>query len=411
MVITAARSLAFEILRLVERGGYAAELLHHRSAALEARDAGLASELVLGVLRRQNQLDFLIEHFSGRRAGGLDPEVRLSLRLGLYQLRHLNRVPGHAAVNDSVELVKRSGKRSAAGLVNAVLRKAHRRPVSWPDRATELALPAWLLERWERHYGSDTAERMARAALETPETYVHVPVGHDSSLVSLEPTDVPGCFRLKDGHPSGLRIQDISSQAVVPLLELRPGQSFLDVCAAPGNKTAQALESGVRAVACDRHWGRLTDMRSLGCPLVVADGAAGLPFARRFARILVDAPCSGTGTLARNPEIKWRLKPADLADLHARQVRLLRNALQLVEPGGRLVYSTCSLEPEENESVVEEVLSGTGLPAGAVERHWRRLPGLNPGDGFFAAVITSNEPLDGSNRSLDPLGGLRPPRH
>ena len=395
---------------MVERGGYAADLLYHRGAALEARDAGLASELALGVLRRQNQLDFLIEHFSGRPAGGLDPEVRIGLRLGLYQLRYLDRIPPHAAVNESVELVKRFGQRSAAGLVNAVLRKVHRQPVVFPDRATELALPAWLVERWERHYGRETAERLALAALAAPETYVRVPPGvlPPPELV-LEPTELPGCFLLREGRPAGLRVQDISSQAVVPLLELRPGLTFLDVCAAPGNKTAQALEYGVQAIACDRHWGRLEGMKPLGCPLVVADGALDLPFARRFDRILLDAPCSGTGTLARNPEIKWRLKPADLADLHARQVRLLHTALQRLAPGGRLVYSTCSLEPEENQSVVEEALGGTDTPAGVLEPCWRRLPGINRGDGFFAAVLTSNEPLDGSNRSLDSLGGLRPP--
>lgn len=370
MAVAPARSLAFEVLRLVEAGGYAADLLHHRGGALEARDAALATELVLGVLRRQNQLDLLIEHFSGRPAGRLDTEVRLALRLGLYQLRHLDRVPEHAAVSDSVELVKRAGRASAAGLVNAVLRKVHRRPVAWPDRATELALPAWLLERWQRHYGRETAEGMAQAALATPETY-------------LRPPDA-----------RGWRIQDIGSQSVVPLLGLAPGQRFLDVCAAPGNKTAQALEYGVRAVACDCHFSRLRLMRGLDCELVVLDGAVPLPFACRFDRILVDAPCSGTGTLARNPEIKWRLKPPDLADLHARQIRLLRHAVERLAPGGRLVYSTCSLEPEENEAVVEEVLRDCGVEA-ALEQYWRRLPGRDRGDGFFAAVLTSDEPLNG----------------
>jgi 16S rRNA (cytosine967-C5)-methyltransferase len=390
--IAPARRLAFEVLALVDRGGYAADLLYHRSAALESRDAGLASELVLGVLRRRNQLDFLIEHFSGRQARRLDPEVRLALRLGLYQLRHLDRVPAHAAVNDSVELVKRAGKRSAAGLVNATLRKVHRRPIRFPDRATELAHPAWLLARWDRGYGPETATRIALANLVAPGTYLCLPPATSPPPgLTLEPTQIPGCFLLLDGSPASLRIQDISSQAVVPLLELSPGLTFLDVCAAPGNKTAQALAAGVQAVACDRHWSRLSALKALGCPLVVADGTRALPFYRRFDRILVDAPCSGTGTLARNPEIKWRLRPSDLAHLHARQVALLRNALQLLAPGGRLVYSTCSLEPEENEAVVEAALA---LPS-ALLRYWRRLPGRDRGDGFFAAVITSDEPFHG----------------
>jgi 16S rRNA (cytosine967-C5)-methyltransferase len=402
-VIIPARKLAFDVLRLVESGGFAAELLYHRSAALEARDAALASELVMGVLRRQNQLDFLLEHFSGRPADRLDPEVRIALRMGLYQLRYLDRIPAHAAVGESVELVKRAGKHSASGLVNAVLRQVHRQPVSFPDLATELAHPAWLLERWERQYGPEQARRIALANLETPETYVRLPVGYDSSLVRLEPTEVPDCFRVLQGTPAGLRIQDISSQAIVPLLELAPGQWFLDVCAAPGNKTAQAIELGVRAVACDVHPKRLAALKTLGCHLVVADGTRTLPFARRFDRILVDAPCSGTGTLARNPEIKWRLRPSDLADLHARQVALLSNALERLAPGGRLVYSTCSLEAEENEEVVREVLDNTAIPAG-VAPWWRRLPGRDRGDGFFAAVITSDKPLNDSNRSFDSLG-------
>jgi len=390
--------MAFGTLRLVEQGGYAADLLASRSGGLDSRDAGLASEIVLGALRHQVQLDFLIEHFSARAAARLDPEVRIALRMGIYQLRYLDRVPAHAAVSESVELVKRARRRSAAGLVNAILRKVNRNPAPWPDRATELSHPAWLLERWERHFGPETAAKIARANLAVPQTYVRVPSEPRASAsggLILEPTGLPGCFRLLAGDPSGWRIQDIGSQSIVPLLELAPGHRFLDLCAAPGNKTAQALEHGVRAVACDCHWSRLRSMKGLGCELVVLDGADPLPFTCRFDRILVDAPCSGTGTLAHNPEIKWRLQPSDLLELHQLQVRLLRNALERLAPGGRLVYSTCSLEPEENE----EVVRSTGIPACVLAVH-RRLPGIHPGDGFFAAVLTSNEPLNVSNCSL-----------
>jgi 16S rRNA (cytosine967-C5)-methyltransferase len=381
-VVSRARSCAFDILRLVEGGGYAGDLLYARTAGLDSRDAGLASEIVLGSLRHRSQLDFLIERDSGRAPARLDPEVRIALRMALYQIRYLDRIPAHAAVSESVELVKRAGKRSAAALVNAVLRKAGRDAVLWPDRAVELSHPAWLLERWERQFGVESAEKIARANLAPPETYVRIATGAAPAALPLEPTEVPGCYRVTGGSTEGLRIQDIGSQAIVPLLDLSPGQSFLDLCAAPGNKTAQALESGVRAVACDVHPSRLIQMKGLGCSLVVADGTRPLPFAARFDRILVDAPCSGTGTLGRNPEIKWRLRPADLAALHARQVALLGNALERLAPGGRLVYSTCSLEREENEAVVSEV------PA-RVLRLWRRLPGLDRGDGFFAAVLTS----------------------
>ena len=378
-----ARQTAFQVLLLVEQGGYASDLLLSRTRGLDSRDAGLASEIVYGCLRFQGQLDFLIEQLSGRPPQRLDPEVRVVLRMGVFQRRWLDRVPAHAAVSESVDLVKRAGKRSSAGLVNAVLRKVRKGPVRWPDRATELSLPSWLLERWSAQYGAQTAEKIAAAFLEPPATYVRIPSGIVPEGLKAEPTEIAGCFRVIEGARGDLRVQDISSQAIVPLLELRPGLSFLDVCAAPGNKTAQALESGVRAVACDLHLSRLEGLKGLACDLVVLDGTVPLPFRRRFDRILLDAPCSGTGTLGRNPEIKWRLKPGDLAGHHARQVKLLANALEVLAPGGRLVYSTCSLEREENQAVLETVLGG--VP----QRGVTRVPGVDAGDGFFAAVIGS----------------------
>jgi 16S rRNA (cytosine967-C5)-methyltransferase len=185
------------------------------------------------------------------------------------------------------------------------------------------------------------------------------------------------------------RMQDIGSQSIVPLLRLAPGQSFLDLCAAPGNKTAQALESGVSTVACDLHFHRIAQMRALTPNLVVLDGARPLPFGRPFDRILVDVPCSGTGTLGRNPEIKWRLTPADLDDLPRRQAALLANARTALTSGGLLVYATCSLEPEENEAVAAAV------PPELIVETMRRIPGRDAGDGFFATVIKSEIPANG----------------
>src|SRR5262249_52927648 len=190
-----------------------------RTASLDSRDAALAHEIVFGVLRYRAQLDFLIAHYSGRTAK-LDAEVRTALRMGIFQIRHLDRVPAHAAVADSVTLVRRARKTSAAGFVNAGVRRVDREPVSWPDRATGLSCPEWLLARWERDFGAEAARAISLAALEEPVKYTR-----------------------------GERTQDIGSQSIVPLLDLRAGQRFLDLCAAPGNKTAQALESGVRAVA------------------------------------------------------------------------------------------------------------------------------------------------------------------
>jgi 16S rRNA (cytosine967-C5)-methyltransferase len=352
-----ARALAFEILTAVERGGYASDLLAVRAAPLDSRDAGLASEIVLGVLRYRAQLDFLIGHYSGKPGARLDDAVRQALRMGIYQLRYLERIPAHAAVSESVELIKRARKTSAAGFANAVLRKINREPVAWPSPDIDLSHPPWLIERWTRQYGPEIAQGIARSGLHVPESYVNIETG---------------------------RTQDIGSQSIVPLLALEPGQALLDLCAAPGNKTAQALAAGARAIACDIHLHRLAALKPLDTPLVVLDGTQPLPFRRRFERILIDAPCSGTGTLAHNPEIKWRLKPEELADLHARQVALLEQGRRALAPGGLLVYSTCSLEHEENEDVVATV------PPELLVKTMQRLPGRDPGDGFFAAVIAGN---------------------
>jgi 16S rRNA (cytosine967-C5)-methyltransferase len=368
-----AREIAFDILMAVETGGYAADLLTVRCESLPSRDAGLAASIVLGVLRYRSQLDHLIRHYSGKPIKKLDVEVVNALRMAVFQLRYLDRIPAHAAVGESVELIKRARKRSATGFANAVLRKVNRDPVAWPDRETELCVPAWILRRWEEHYGREAAEGIARAALETPQRYIRVPLGMEPSA-DAEPTDIPGCYRVRE--PAGYRIQDVGSQAVVPLLDLKPGMKLLDLCAAPGNKTAQALEAGVYAVGCDIHMSRLAGMRALGIPLVQLNAECPLPFEPVFDRVLVDAPCSGTGTLAHNPEIKWRLREEHLAELHARQTRILENARRVLKPGGLLVYSTCSLEPEENETV-------------AGPATMQRLPGQVEGDGFFACSLTA----------------------
>ena len=372
-----ARSTAYEVLLRVQEGAHASDLLIEKSAQLETRDAGLAAEITLGVLRRQGQLDFLIEHFSGRPIERLDVEVLLALRMALYQVRFLDRVPHYAAINDSLNLLHAARKASAVAFANAVLRKAAADvEVEIP---TGLAVPAWLLEKWTGDFGGETALKMAAASLEVPRLYQHVPAGAEAPFGGRE-TDVPQCFQTDSPDPR-YRIQDIGSQAVVPLLELERGQRFLDVCAAPGNKTAQALEITSQVVACDASFTRLKGMKAVGVPLVVADATRPLPFAPgTFDRILVDAPCSGTGTLGHNPEIKWRLRAEDLPRFAERQRKILDNALEALAPGGLLVYATCSLEPEENEQV-------TGAIAGRAQREIRRIPGREAGDGFYAAVI------------------------
>ncbi len=360
----------------VERGSWSAESIAAKASHLDQRDAALASEITFGVLRRRGELDAALAGLAKRPAERMDTAVRVALEMGLYQLRFLDRTPAHAVVNDSVELARRAGKSSAGAFVNAVLRRAARESLSTDEC---VSTPEWLRERWQAQYGAEQAAEIARASLARPLRYIRVPPGMGPPT-GAEPTDVPGCFVLATGDAGSFRFQDIGSQAVVPLLDLRPGQTFLDVCAAPGNKTAQALESGVRAIACDLHLSRARTLLPLGIPVAVINAEQPLPFARAFDRVLVDAPCSGTGTLARNPEIKWRLSEADIRDLQRRQIAILRNALALVATGGVLVYSTCSLEREENEDVV-------AAAEAKVERVMQRLPGREPGDGFFAAVL------------------------
>jgi 16S rRNA (cytosine967-C5)-methyltransferase len=375
MKLASARQAAFGALLAVDRGAWSAEALAAKSGHLDSRDAGLASDIVFGTLRRRGELDAVLARFSKRGVEKLDPAVRVALEMALYQIRFLDRVPAHAAVNDSVELARRAGKASAASFVNAVLRRAIREPV---EVSESLSTPAWLLELWTAQFGAAAAAAVAHASLEPPERFIRV--GSAEPPAGAEPTDVAGCFRLPSGDPGIFRFQDIGSQAVVPLLGLEPGMTFLDVCASPGNKTAQAIETPVKAIACDLHLSRARLLLPLGMPVVTLNATKPLPFNTRFDRILVDAPCSGTGTLARNPEIKWRLKPEDIVDLQRRQISILRNALDLLAPGGLLVYSTCSLERDENHDVV--AASGAH-----VIQTMQRIPGRDAGDGFFATVI------------------------
>src|SRR5689334_7411902 len=202
--VSPARQIGFRVLQRVHGGGYATDLLRRETG--DARDLALAESIVLGCLRHQSQLDYLIEYFSGRKQPKLDDVVRIALRMGIFQLRYLDRIPAHAAVAESVELVKQAHKYSAAGFVNAVVRKVNRNPVAWPDKATELSVPGWMLERWQQQYGNDAALAAARAALEQPEAVI---------------------------NPNTGRQQDPGAQSIVPLLEIEPDMTVLDLCAAP----------------------------------------------------------------------------------------------------------------------------------------------------------------------------------
>ncbi|MGH9931364.1 MAG: 16S rRNA (cytosine(967)-C(5))-methyltransferase RsmB [Pyrinomonadaceae bacterium] len=393
--VSPARLTAFEILRRVAAGAYASVLLASREGKLAPLDRALCHELVMGVLRRQLWLDRLIEHYANRKVAGLDESVRIVLRIGLYQLRFLSRVPASAAVNESVNLVHFARLRSAGSFVNAVLRRAVREPEVDPasnihDPLERLSVatshPSWLLERWSAAFGVEEAEAFARANNEPAPIAFRVVNSRAQEAdvcgrlraagADLVPSKVAaGAWRITEA--SGLLgelaaagkiyIQDEASQLVALLLDAQSGQRVLDLCAAPGSKTTQiadlSLDSAV-IVAADLHEHRLRTvtssaqlqgLKSIHC--VALDGLQPLPLlAGSFDRVLVDAPCSGTGTLRRNPEIRWRISPADIKDLAGRQEQLLFNAALVVRPGGRLVYSTCSVERNENEDVVQTFL-------------------------------------------------------
>lgn len=439
-MLSPSRSAAFDILLRVEgQGAYASELLHsERYEKLSPADHGLCTELVMGVLRWRSVLDAAIEQVASQHLEKLDLEVLVALRLGAYQLGWLQRVPARAAIYESVELVKKSRKRSAAGLVNASLRRLAAEPATvhphTPDQdspqspSVAYAHPRWLVERWVEQFGADAAARICAYDQQVPVTAIRLrSPGAEQELKQAGVELSPGAFladarRVEQGditrtaafREGRVAIQDEASQLVAALVGR--GQRLLDCCAAPGGKTAILADRNPASqiIAADLYPQRARLLRRLVRAenvQVITANAEQLPVSGEFDRALADVPCSGTGTLARNPEIKWRLKPEDLPNLHDRQLAIAGSALERLAPGGRLVYSTCSLQPEENQAVVEELLAtvpGIRLLDCRVELKAMRergelvwqdlqsiidgsflqtLPGVHPCDGFFAAIF------------------------
>jgi 16S rRNA (cytosine967-C5)-methyltransferase len=441
MAISPARIAAYDILlRVDQQDAYASELLHAPDCAkLSPADHGLATELVMGVLRWRSLLDQRIAQCFSLKFSKIDAEVLACLRMAAYQLLYLDRVPQHAAVHESVELVKRARKRSAVPFVNAVLRKlaAESRvhgvpPAGKGTSLTELsaasAHPQWLVERWKQLFGFSTARQICDYDQQIPAPSItfrdpvieseleshDITLGPGNLLASARQVIAGDITRTQAFREGRVAIQDEASQLVALLVGR--GSHILDCCAAPGGKTRLLAERNPEAsiVAVELHPHRARLLRKLvpakNVQVVTADIRA-LPSTEFFDRVLVDVPCSGTGTLARNPEIKWRLKPEDLLDLANRQREILQSAMQRVAPGGRLVYATCSLEPEENQSVVEAALLGNsayrvtdireqlrelhsqgeltwkGLGSMTSGPYLRTIPGVHPCDGFFAAIL------------------------
>lgn len=456
-MIAPARIAAYEALSAVSAGNadLSSAIAFARDNLRDDRDRALAAEIATGVQRWRATLDHLIVEFSKRSLDRLDLEVVEILRLSAYQLLHLTRVPASAVVDDAVDLTKRAGKQSAGGFVNAVLREISRkrnslplppRPADQADRgaalayfSTTLSHPRWLAARWYDRFGFDAAEAWMRfnntaapltlRANRFKITSAQLRERLVAEEIRLTPARfAPDAFIVEEGYPlrstafeQGLFVvQDEASQLVALLAATHPGRRVLDTCASPGGKTtaiAAAMQAQGLLVACDVRPRRVELLRRT----VAATGAANvriaradllrpLPFSQSFDTVLVDVPCSGLGTLRRDPDIRWRRRERDLPTLAAAELTMLRHAAATVAPGGRLIYATCSSEPEENEAVVDAFLSDAGdftpgfvpdfipigaraaapaLPSAVVDArgHVRTRPDAHELEAFFAAVF------------------------
>jgi len=393
------RSIAYEVLSAVdEKEAFADRALDgrlRRSAGLKERDRRLATELVYGTLRRRGSLDRWLQPSLRKPLERLDPELIRVLRLGAYQILCLDRVPDHAAVNESVNLANRYGPRGSGSLVNAALRALCRAKADgegFPSnqfQAEEADFPAWLARIWKEELGQEKADQLLGALLAIPQTVLRANTlkadrvqlmdrlageGYEAESVEGLPQAVRlsegGDIRETDCYRQGWCVQqDGASQLIVELLDPRPGERVLDLCAAPGIKTTQMGERMADQgliVSVDNKLARLRELakgcRRMGVSVarpVCADASGSehpLDQAANFDRILLDAPCSGLGILRRNPERKWRSAP-DFASLAKLQASLLRTAAPLLRQGGILVYSTCTVNRQENEAIVEAFLS------------------------------------------------------
>ena len=452
-MIAPARVAAYDILLAVSRGraDLPDAIAHARRTLRDDRDKALAAEIATGVQRWRATLDHLIVHFSKRPLDRLDEEVVEILRLSAYQLVRLTRVPSAAVVDDAVNLTGRVGKRSASGLVNAVLRALSRsrtnlplprRPIDPDDVraamdyfAITLSHPEWLVSRWYRRYGFEATEQWllfnnAPAPLTLRVNRLRLSRDDLAERLRQENVSVrtarfaPDGLIVDEGHPlrgAGLEtgwfvVQDEASQLVSLLADVSPGDRVLDTCASPGGKTtafAARMRGEGLLVACDVRTRRMEllhrTVAASGAPhvrLVRADLVQPLPFPPVFDCVFVDAPCSGLGTLRRDPDIRWRRREDDLTTLASAQIRMLQNAAAAVKPGGQLVYATCSSEPEENESVADRFLASaqnfvavdlttarTSIPQAVIDAsgHLRTLPHVHGLEAFFGAVFVRRE--------------------
>ena len=432
MKISPARVAAFDILYKIEtEKAFSSVLLPLYEEKLEVKDRALCHTLTLGVLRKQIYLDCIIDKLAKNKK--IDSAVRIALRLGIFQLLFLDKIPDYSAVSESVNLVQRAKKTSAKGFVNALLRRVLREPpkLEFTDEIERLSVedshPRRLLENWIRQFGIEETEKLVEANNRKPRLVFRLTRKADANTLEIltkigleiiESTVVPNAFEVSGqneilfamAQEGKIYFQDESSQLVASMVVLKAGEKFLDVCAAPGSKTTlinfQSRNTATDFfVAGDFYEHRLKVLQA-NCRnqsaenvnILAYNALAELPFAANvFDVVLVDAPCSGTGTIRHNPEIRYFVTDDDIAELSGKQLKILINASKTVKSGGRLVYSTCSLERSENETVCERFLienpGFTKIPPETFDRFLtaegfaRTFPGLDGIDGFFIAVF------------------------
>ncbi|MBF2029618.1 MAG: 16S rRNA (cytosine(967)-C(5))-methyltransferase [Oscillatoriales cyanobacterium C42_A2020_001] len=446
------RQLAFLALREIQRGAFADVALDTilRQTTLPSLDKRLLTELVYGTIRRQRTLDVLIDQLGKKKSQQQPPDLRLILHLGLYQLRYLTHIPASAAVNTTVELAKYNGFTGLAGVVNGILRQYHRLtsasntpdPLLLPSSSTQQlgilhSYPDWIVDVWLQQFGQSETEQLCRWMNQSPSidlrvnrlrtTVTEVEAAMQAAgikVVRVPP--LPDALRLVEhvgriqdlpGFQEGWwMVQDCSAQLVSHLLDPQPGEIVIDACAAPGGKTthiAELMNDTGTIWACDKTPSRLKKLQQ-NCDrlqlhsirIYVGDSRTLSQFHQQADRVLVDAPCSGLGTLHRHADARWRQTPNSIAELTPLQTGLLAQAASWVKPGGVLVYATCTLHPAENEHVIRQFLathpawklvapdaSSVAIAFTTADGWVKVLPHQHSMDGFFMARLEQQDLL------------------
>jgi 16S rRNA (cytosine967-C5)-methyltransferase len=424
-MISPARRICYKLLyQIGSRRLFSDDAIHSKNLQdLDRRDKNLIAEIIYGCLRWQSLLDYILSRSSSRPWEEVDPGARILLRMSLYQMWKMDRIPDHALVNDAVELAKHELGKGIDKFINAVLRKITRTR-DWEKKEllnappwVQVSLPEWLWERWSKRFGAEIGYEYAMSLTETPAISWRCPERQPEIFSTAASDLVPGAYiqerrdlDFTDKHALEFQRQDEASQLIPHLLGPVEGWTIWDCCAAPGGKSA------ILSYKCGRT-GRLiaSDFQEKRIPLLinalktlsirnnevlVADASIAPPFRGKFDAVIVDAPCSGLGTLRRNPEIKWNFKPEEFGELQQRQTEILNSASKAVRDGGVLLYSTCSTESEENEDVIQIFLKSNPLfrlsrpcyPAGieswiGADNLVRTFPSSRLWDGFFAGLM------------------------